>query len=71
MKQGTLFLENGSKFDGYLFGAAMNTAGEVGKCQTVRAKKKPDRYSKSAFLCNFVFLLSQQGHIYLSSFFYG
>jgi carbamoylphosphate synthase small subunit len=31
MQQGTLILEDGSKFDGFVFGASTNTAGEVGK----------------------------------------
>ncbi|CAF4439724.1 unnamed protein product [Rotaria sp. Silwood2] len=29
MQQGTLILEDGSKFDGFVFGASTNTAGEV------------------------------------------
>jgi carbamoylphosphate synthase small subunit len=31
MKRGTLILEDGSEFDGIVFGATTNTSGEVGK----------------------------------------
>jgi hypothetical protein len=31
MKRGTLILEDGSEFNGFVFGATTNTAGEVGR----------------------------------------
>jgi carbamoylphosphate synthase small subunit len=31
MKRGTLILEDGSEFNGFVFGASTNTTGEVGK----------------------------------------
>ncbi len=31
MERGTLILEDGSEFDGFVFGARTNTTGEVGK----------------------------------------
>jgi len=31
MKRGTLILEDGSEFNGFVFGATKNTTGEVGK----------------------------------------
>ena len=31
MKRGTLILEDGSEFTGFVFGATTNTTGEVGK----------------------------------------
>ena len=31
MKRGTLILEDGSEFNGFVFGATTNTTGEVGK----------------------------------------
>jgi carbamoylphosphate synthase small subunit len=31
MTRGTLILEDGSEFNGYVFGATTNTSGEVGK----------------------------------------
>jgi len=31
MERGTLILEDGSEFNGFVFGASTNTTGEVGK----------------------------------------
>lgn len=56
MKRGTLILEDGSQFSGFVFGAETSTAGEVGKMYRFKS------FSSLNYKSNLVFQTGMVGY---------